>query len=226
MTAAQKEVQIAKALDLERMQDNMVVLREDSHIYKSRLDSSYFEQIKSDILFSKVSSMDDDLINLKSRMDEIEQIQDFWRDAAYMPSHAHVESRRKTATKRMLSMDHKTSLQECSQIIDRIVEILAEWSETQEMRNQIQYAALVVAKIENIKKKDFIRQNEIKKKICTLLRAALRLNVTDHVFTKEQISSLEKGFLLLLSDNVRKADMLQLNREFWNVHLETMPAWE
>ena len=170
--------------------------------------------------------MDEDLINLKVRMDEMEQKQAVLRQKGYMPLQVHGESRRKSGAKRINAIDNKNTLQECKQVIDRVIEILAEWCETQEIKSQIQYAAIIVAKIENIKKKDFIQKDEIRKKICTLLRAVIRLNVTDNVFTKEQILLLQKGFLLLLSDNVQKKDMLQLNREFWSEHLETMPAWE
>lgn len=115
---------------------------------------------------------------------------------------------------------------QCQDIIDQALKILSDWSKTRNIKLQIQYAAAIIGKIDNLKKIDYIRSNDTRKKICTLLKNVIRINVADIVFSRRQIFLLEKGFSLLLSKQIQKKDMLQLNREFLEQQLMTMPPWE
>lgn len=108
----------------------------------------------------------------------------------------------------------------------RATEILSDWKETEDIRMQIQYGALIVGKIENLKKKESISSDGIRKKICTLLKNAIRLNISEGKFSKEQVQLLKDGFSLIVAEHVQKEDMLQLNRNLRNAALQTMPAWE
>ena len=112
------------------------------------------------------------------------------------------------------------------QEIEQAIELLTEWEETQNIKIQIEYGEVITKKIENIKKNDWIQSDDTRKKICTLLRNVIRLNITDDVFTDQQIKLLKRGFSILISNTVQKEDMLQLNREFRNEKLMTMPSWE
>lgn len=116
--------------------------------------------------------------------------------------------------------------EESKKIVTRSMEILSEWEEKEDIRIQVQYAALLVGKIDNLKKKDIICSNDVKKKICTLLRNVIRLNAVEELLSKEQIYLLREGFSAIISENIQKKDLLQLNRKFRKAGLQTMPAWE
>ena len=118
------------------------------------------------------------------------------------------------------------SFEECKVIAERAIELLTEWEETQNIKIQIQYGTVLTKKIDNLKKKDWIQSDDTRKKISTLLKNVIRLNITDDVFTDQQIKLLKRGFSILISNTVQKEDMLQLNREFRNEKLMTMPSWE
>lgn len=138
-----------------------------------------------------------------------------------------IEDERRAIKKRNMSSTCETnSLQECEKIIQRTTELLDEWEETEDIKVQVQYAALVVGKISNVKKKQYVSSDVIKVKICTLLKNTIRLNVAEEMFTKEQILLLKKGILLILKNDVEKDALLQLNRELRTEGLLTMPAWE
>lgn len=229
MAETQKEIQASEDFWLDQIRDKMMISGESApkyKIYEERLNPLYLETIRNNIMFTKAKALDDEIMKLENRVTELEQDWSLWTKVKHNYFHVYEEEQRNPSVKRADKSDNRKTLQECIKIVGRINEILAEWCETRDIKTQIQYAAIIVAKIENMKKKEFIRADETRKKTCTLLRNVIRLNVTDNVFTREQISLLQKGFSLLLSDNVQKNDMLQLNREFWSEHLMTMPAWE
>ena len=163
---------------------------------------------------------------LSERVAAIEKDRESREKSIYQTSLIVDERQRRTKGKRENNLVNKNDIQDCKKIIDRTLEILADWSETQDIKLQIQYAAVIVGKIENIKKTDYINSNNVRRKICTLLRNVIRINVTEFVFSEEQILLLKKGFLLLLFDQIPKKDMLQLNRELLAQQMITMPAWE
>lgn len=111
-------------------------------------------------------------------------------------------------------------------IVERALEILTEWEDVQDIKFQIQYAAIIVCKIDNIKKKNVIHADDIRNKICTLLRNVIRLNTTEGILSKEQISVLKEGFSLITAEEIQKEHLLQLNRKLRKKGLSTMPAWE
>lgn len=116
--------------------------------------------------------------------------------------------------------------EESKKIVTRSMEILSEWEEKEDIRIQVQYAALLVGKIDNLKKKDIICSNDVKKKICTLLRNVIRLNAVEELLSREQLYLLREGFSAIIAENIQKEDLLQLNRKFRKAGLQTMPAWE
>lgn len=116
--------------------------------------------------------------------------------------------------------------EESQKIVTRSMEILSKWEENDDIRIQVQYAALLIGKIDNLKKKNIIRTNEMRKKICTLLRNVIRLNAVEEMLSKEQLYLLKEGFSVIITENIRKEDLLRLNREFRKAGLQTMPAWE
>lgn len=118
------------------------------------------------------------------------------------------------------------SWRDCRKITERAMEILSEWEEEEDIKIQVQYAAILVGKLLNLKKKDVIHSDDTRNKICTLLRNVIRLNASDEVFTKQQLAVLKKGFTFVTAEGVQKEDLLQLNRELRKKGLATMPAWE
>ena len=58
------------------------------------------------------------------------------------------------------------------------------------------------------------------------MRNVIRLNAVEELLSKEQIYLLREGFSAIISENIQKKDLLQLNRKFRKAGLQTMPAWE
>lgn len=210
--------------------DNDVTLQKNDwinrKIYEDFIKRYRNGTLTNDLLVLKVQALDDEIVKIKSRQSELEEFQHTLKKSNDDTLFTYEAESQKSNLEKNAYLDDKKDLKECESIIERAIEILAEWSETQDIKLQIQYAAVIVGKIENIKKKDFVQGSEIRKKICTLLRTVIRLNVADTVFTKEHILLLKRGFSLLTSDNIKKEDMLQLGRELRKEHLATMPAWE
>ena len=183
------------------------------------------KELLSNLMFVKAEALDRDMDDLKKRMDKFEQenlvINDQLKNILF-----YEEARRKTSVKKTNNTDSVEPLQECREISKRAIEILTKWSGTQDIKMQVQFAAITVGKIDNLKKNIYIQSDEVKRKVCTLLRNVIRLNVADEVFSQEQIELLKKGFLLLVTDDVKKEDLLQLNRELRKKKLITMPSWE
>ena len=115
---------------------------------------------------------------------------------------------------------------EAQKIIARAIAIFSEWEETEDIRMQVQYAALIMGKVDNLKKIDIIHLDEVKNKICTLIKNVLRLNIAEVMFSDNQIQLLKDGFLLISQETTQKDDLLQLNRKLRKEGLQTMPAWE
>lgn len=180
----------------------------------------------NNLMFFKVDALAEQFSDLENRLIRVEQeqrLQNINESSEFFP----IEDERRAIKKRNMSSTCETnSLQECEKIIQRTTELLDEWEETEDIKVQVQYAALVVGKISNVKKKQYVSSDVIKVKICTLLKNTIRLNVAEEMFTKEQILLLKKGILLILKNDVEKDALLQLNRELRTEGLLTMPAWE
>ena len=200
----------------------MVSLQRGTHELYRGLPKDYIERL----VLIKPDSVSNEKDKLNERVTSLEKEMELWQNAFIQAIFSIDERQKRTKVKRENNLVINNSIYDCKKVVDRTLEILAEWSEAQDLRLQIQYAAVITGKIDNIKKMDYIQSNDIRKKICTLLRNVIRINVTEDVFSKEQISLLKKGFKLLLSEQIQKKDMLQLNREFLAQKLSTMPAWE
>lgn len=150
----------------------------------------------------------------------------FWEEGEESGCFSLESERKRETIRKNNNPQTENDWQELEKIAVRAAEILSEWKDTEDVRMQVQYGALVIGKIENLKKKESISSDGIKKKICTLLKNTIRLNISERRFSKEQIQLLQDGFSLLLAEHVQKEDMLQLNRELRNEGLQTMPAWE
>ncbi len=134
--------------------------------------------------------------------------------------------RKRETIRKNINLHTENDWQEAEKIAARAVEILSDWEEAEDIRMQIQYGALIVGKLENLKKKEGISSDEIRKKICTLLKNTIRLNISEGRFSKEQVQLIQEGFSMIVAEQVQKEDMLQLNRKLRNEGLQTMPAWE
>lgn len=134
--------------------------------------------------------------------------------------------RKRETIRKNINLNTESDWQEAEKIAIRAMEILSDWKETEDIRMQVQYGALIVGKLENLKKKESISSDGIRKKICTLLKNTIRLNISEGRFSKEQVQLLQDGFSLIVAEHVQKEDMLQLNRNLRNAGLQTMPAWE
>ncbi len=177
------------------------------------------------LMFMKMEAISKDLENLEMRTDRVEAGHDLlnsrWKDLS-----ACVETKHKTITRKVDQADATELLRECSEISKRAIEILSKWSDFQDIKMQIQFAAVIVGKIDRLKRNASVQSDDIKRKICTLLRNVIRLNVAEDLFSQGQIELLKKGFMLLDADGLKREDLLELNRELRKENLMTMPAWE
>lgn len=183
------------------------------------------EALNQSIMFLKLSDLDERFADLEERLVKVEQNNVLWEDNEAAEEFS-VGSERRVRTKKPVSTHKEAKLQECVKIVERSMEILTEWGAAEEIRMQIQYAAIIVAKIDNLKKKDFVQTDDLRRKICTLLRNVIKLNVAEEKFSQEQIEVLRRGFSLVIAEGIQKEDLFQLNRQLRKEGLQTMPAWE
>ena len=125
-----------------------------------------------------------------------------------------------------IELQYDNNCHECRSIVERCLELLTEWENISDLRAQIPYASLIVGKITKLKKMNEIASDEVRKKVCTLLKLVIRLNASEAVFSKEQIDLLKQGFSLLIGEHIQKDDLFELNRQMLKEKLVTMPAWE
>ena len=191
--------------------------------------SAYISQDKlyNAILFQKLEQLDQQLGYLLDKNQESDQtelhsvewkIEEFKK---FVPR-GNTTSGRIENSETKLQQDQRA----CVEICDRASAILGEWEKTSDIRIQIQYATIIIKKIENLKKTEYIAGNEARKKICTLLRNTIKLNSDKALFTPEQLGLIQNGLEKAVSADVTKEDMLQMNRLLHNARLRTMPAWE
>ena len=179
----------------------------------------------NNLLFLKTESLYNDLDDLKQRVDKY-TLENAFLDNQRKNTFSTEDARLKTNKKTVSNSKEVDIAQDCRAISERAVKILADWSEIRDMTAQVQFAAVIIGKIDKLKRNSYIQSDEVKNKICTLLRNVIRLNVTDDIFTQEQIELLKKGFILLVTDDTKKENLLQLNRDLRKKNLITMPAWE
>ncbi|MDE7310382.1 MAG: hypothetical protein K2N87_01990 [Eubacterium sp.] len=170
--------------------------------------------------------MDQHISELGNRMEKLEQNSELlWETPA--DQYLSLGSRRKREQRQkkteIAAIDHGDI---CRKMVDRALEILTEWEDIDDIKIQIQYAAIIVNKIANMKRQDLIYTDDLRKKICTLLRNVIRLNASAELFSKEQILLIKEGFSMIIAENVQKEDLFLLNRRLRRKGLETMPAWE
>lgn len=185
------------------------------------------DKIYNAILFQKVEQLDQKIGYLLERDQEKEQMELHsveWK----------IEEPKKYVPKGNLTtgnIDHSGEKQQqeqriCDEILDRANAILGDWEKTFDIRIQIQYATIIMKKIENLKKLEYIAGNEARKKMCTLLRNTIKLNSDRELFTSEQIDLIRNGLKKVVSADMTKEDMLQMNKQLRKERLQTMPAWE
>lgn len=149
----------------------------------------------------------------------------FWEEGEQNGRFSLGSERRKLETSDT-KVQGQNDWQECQGIVERAAEILTEWEEAEDIRLQVQYAAILVGKIDRLKKTETVGTDDVRRKICTLLRNVIRLNAAEEQFSQEQIQILKTGFSMITDEKVQKQDLLQLNRKMMKEGLQTMPAWE
>lgn len=135
----------------------------------------------------------------------------------------NLSERHRNGNSQVISYD---GLQKCQKTIERSLEILDEWKNTDDIQMQIQFASVLIAKLDRLRKSDFVKENAIKINICTLLRNVIRLNTTDFLLGEKQVEVLKQGFLLLLKEDLARENLFTFNRSLKEERLMTMPAWE
>lgn len=170
----------------------------------------------------KVDSLEEQILDLNH---EIIKIKDWvFLEKGEKNKRFSLENKRKRENN--ISSCVSDDWKDAQKIVARAVEILSEWEETEDIRMQVQYAAIIVGKIDNLKKIDIIHSDAVRNKICTLIRNVIRLNIAEEIFSRSQLGLLQDGFLLISKEKLHKDDLLQLNRKFWKEGMQTMPAWE
>ena len=172
------------------------------------------------VLYNKMSDMEDRLQKVESIL-ENDDFLGVWEAKKNLS--LNIEKKRNQEKIVLQTVDN---WHECRKIVERSLEILSYWEEANDIRMQIQYAAILVGKIAILKKKEEIFSDEVRKEVCTLLKMVIRLNVSEEIFSKEQIDLLRQGFSIVIGENIQKSDLFELNRKMLKKKLVTMPAWE
>lgn len=187
------------------------------------VNSSFFT---NQMMFLKMNTLEEQYFELEERVNKFEQGQRFQNVNQNIEFFQIQDENRKVKKSSVGSTCEVNGIQECEKIVERILEILNEWEEIEDIKIQIQYGTLIVEKLSNLTKKEYIRSNATIIKVCTLIKNTIRLNIAEEIFTKEQILLLKEGVPLILKKNIDKKELLKLNRELRKEGLMTMPAWE
>lgn len=188
--------------------------------------ASLAEYVYKDIIIQKIDDLEQQISVLGNRLEKTEHDREFLWESS-QDEYLSLEHRQKREEiQKKTEFSPKDRWQSCRKIIGRALEILTEWEETDDIKIQIQYAAIIVGKIANLKRQEVIHTDNIRNKICTLLRNVIRLNASDDLFSKEQILLIKQGFSLIIAEDIQKTDLFQLNRALRKKGLATMPAWE
>ena len=183
--------------------------------------AAFTEYVFKDVMIQKIDRLEQQVADIESRLEKSGQNKKSHN--LYLTFEAR--QKREQAPKKTEEISN-SPWQSCKKIVERALEILTEWEEADDIKIQIQYAAVMVGKIEKLKKTDVIQADDIRNKISTLLRNVIRLNASEEIFSREQIALLKEGFSLIIANNIQKEDLLQLNRKLRKKGLATMPAWE
>lgn len=186
------------------------------------------DYVYKDVMIQKMDRFEQQVSDIENRLKKAEQKNDFlWEMQTSAETFLTFDGRQKRGQlKKKQAEMPQDDWQDCRKMICRALEILTEWEEAEDIKIQIQYAAIIVGKIAKLKEKDVIRADDTRKKICTLLRNAIRLNASEEMLSREQIALIKEGFSFIGAENIQKEDLLQLNRKLRKKGLATMPAWE
>lgn len=196
---------------------------------QGEINNLYFrnpEVFLSEAMIMKVDGLEEKYLEMGQKLTNLEQNLVFREEGEKDGRFSLENERKEEGSGRGDNFCVLEEWQELQKITVRAIEILSEWEETEDIRIQVQYAAILVGKINALKKKDVVRSHEVRKKVCTLVRNVIRLNIAEEVFSEEQIQLLKEGFSLITAQNIQKENLLQLNRKFRNSGLQTMPPWE
>ena len=196
---------------------------------QGEINNLYFrnpEVFLSEAMIMKVGGLEEKYLEMDQKLTNLEQNLVFREEGEKDGRFSLENERKEEGSSRGDNFCVLEEWQELQKITVRAIEILSEWEETEDIRIQVQYAAILVGKINALKKKDVVRSHEVRKKVCTLVRNVIRLNIAEEVFSEEQIQLLKEGFSLITAQNIQKENLLQLNRKFRNSGLQTMPPWE
>ena len=187
--------------------------------------AEYQQMLHNSIMITKINDLEDRVQNIEGILVRSERTPSFLLNEK--EERIPFESYKKSINEREKSVSQGLdSWQMCEEIVNRALEILYDWKETNDIRIQIQYASVIVGKIDNLKNREIISSDEVRKKICTLLRNVIRLNFDKELFTGGQIAALVKGFSLIIERDIQKETLFLLNEKLLKEGLLTMPAWE
>ena len=188
-------------------------------------NQEYQRKFYDSMMFLKVNDLENHIRNIEDRLVHSEQ------GLGFLLGEKAVNIPFESLNRRIIERDKIVSQnvdgwQECQKIVERTLEILNVWEGIDDIKIQTQYASVIIGKIDNLKKKEIISFDEVRKKVCTLLRNVIRLNFGVEVFTKEHILLLKEGFSSVIKMDIQKESLFQLNKKLRKAGLLTMPAWE
>lgn len=183
------------------------------------------QEIFNQEMLTEMKNLQESFLDVKNELEEVKQNWVFLEEGG-QNGRFSLENERRKLEAGDNKVQGENDWQECKEIVERAVEILTDWEEMEDIRFQVQYAAILVGKIDKLKKTETVGTDDVRRKICTLLRSVIRLNVAKEKFSQEQIQVLKTGFSMIAGEKVQKQDLLQLNRTMLKEGLQTMPAWE
>lgn len=199
---------------------------QNEYVPERAIQPEYVNSFYNNIIFQKIDILEQQLSVINKQINKNQQNRAFFCPAE-MDKNPYLENERKKGkVKKNTVVRTNDDWQGSRKIVERALEILTDWEDVEDIKMQIQYAAILVGKIDNLKKKDVIHADDTRNKICTLLRNVIRLNASEEILSKDQISVLKEGFSFVTAEKIQREDLFLLNRKMHKKGLPTMPAWE
>lgn len=136
------------------------------------------QEFINQMVVAQMEDLQKSFLDVKNEVEEMKQNRVFWEEGEQDGRFSLGSERRKLETSDT-KVQGQNDWQGCQEIVERAAEILTEWEEAEDIRLQVQYAAILVGKIDRLKKTETVGTDDVRRKICTLLRNVIRLNAAE-----------------------------------------------
>lgn len=198
-------------------------LKNEKEEFVNKIDYSnfYYSILKqrSDNIENEMKVLSNEVEKLKKKDESVK-----WKTVTVNSSMNVASEVKRTEDIHNVEKSGKYDMSSCKELIEKCNAKLDDCYDEEDIRIQIQYAAILIKRVDNMRKLDCLKNNSWKMKELALIRMVIKLNMNDSILTNEQIEVLKGAFHSILEDT--ENNIISLSRSFRKVGLETMPSWE